>query len=161
MGGREECSGVLPCLNCIHCRSDLKKSIEIFHGSCSVLCSFTDVAAGDGYPASWLGSRADPQGGRVGTSWLFPSFASCQLKVQMSARCLCRCENTDLHVCAMSLRDPLTCSALQLRRGRSAHMMVTSRGCLVADVARGRAFPAFPAPRLDPGLDPSRHPKGE
>ena len=45
---------------------------------------------------------------------IFPSFESCQLKVQTPARCLCRCENTDLHVCAMSLRDPLTCSALQL-----------------------------------------------
>ena len=104
----------MPCLNCIRCPSDLKKHIEIFHESCSLLCSFTDVAAGDGYPASWLGSRADPQAGCVGTSRLFPSLERCQLKVQMSARRLCRCESTDLHVCAMSLRDPLVCCALQL-----------------------------------------------
>lgn len=80
-----ECSGVLPCLSCVHCRSDLKKYIEIFHGTCSVLCSFTDVVAGDGYPASWLGSRTDPQGGHVAMSRLFTSFESCQLKVQSQA----------------------------------------------------------------------------
>lgn len=67
-------------MNCIHCHSDLKKYVEVFHGSCSVLCSFTDVAAGDGYPASWLGSRADPQAGRMGTSWLFTSLRAASSK---------------------------------------------------------------------------------
>ena len=49
----------------------------------SLFCLFTDVAGGNGYPASQLGSRADTQGDRMGTSWLFTSFEGCQLNAQM------------------------------------------------------------------------------
>ena len=50
----------------------------------ALFCLFTDVAGGNGHPASRLASRADAQGDRsMGTSWLLTSFESCQLKAQV------------------------------------------------------------------------------
>ena len=60
----------------------------------------------------------------MGMSWLFTSFASCQLTALMSARHACRCESTELHVRALSRHHPLLPSAPQLCRDAVTQIVV-------------------------------------
>jgi len=85
MGGRDECRAVIRSVKSTPCHSDVKKCLELCHGSCSVLRLFAAVPVAKGDPASRPLSSSEALGDGMGTSWLFPPFESCQLKAQRSA----------------------------------------------------------------------------
>ncbi|XP_071668945.1 uncharacterized protein [Patagioenas fasciata] len=73
--GRDECRRAIPSLHSTPGHSELKKHLELCHGSCCVLRFFAAAPVGKADPGSRLGSRTEPPGHAVDDpeGWTFPA----------------------------------------------------------------------------------------
>ncbi|XP_019478215.1 uncharacterized protein LOC109370915 isoform X2 [Meleagris gallopavo] len=124
-----------------------------------------EVEPGDVSGSEW-GAESQPApgsealAGAMGMSWLFTSFASCQLTALISARHACRSESTALHVPAVSLHHPYVPPAPQLCRYAVTQIVVYDGKLSWFRIAEMPPERAVPNPQLLPALEPRWSPGG-